>query len=135
MLTAPDGTAFELTGPVDAPFVVLVHGLGLNRECWQWTTPALSDAYRVLIYDLYGHGGSVTPPEQPSLSLFSRQLQVLLDHCGVSAASITGFSLGGMIARRFAQDAPDRAQALIILHSPHQRTENMAIWSIWPAGT
>ncbi|MCP5072923.1 MAG: alpha/beta fold hydrolase [Rhodobacteraceae bacterium] len=123
MLTAPDGTAFELTGPVDAPFVVLVHGLGLNRECWQWTTPALSDAYRVLIYDLYGHGGSVTPPEQPSLSLFSRQLQVLLDHCGVSAASITGFSLGGMIARRFAQDAPDRAQALIILHSPHQRTD------------
>ena len=123
MSTAPDGTQYELTGPAHAPVVVLIHGLGLNRDCWQWTSPALIDAYRVLAYDLYGHGQSVAPPATPSLSLFSRQLAGLLDHCGIDRAVIAGFSLGGMIARRFAQDDPDRAQALIILHSPHKRTE------------
>lgn len=121
---APDGTAFELTGPKGAPVVVLIHGLGLNRECWQWTIPALSDRYRVLTYDLYGHGQSAIPPEEPSLSLFSRQLADLLGHCGASTASIAGFSLGGMIARRFAQDTPERTDALIVLHSPHLRTED-----------
>ena len=119
---APDGTAFDVSGPENAPVVVLIHGLGLNRECWQWTTPALSDAYRVLSYVLFGHGQSAVPPETPSLSMFSRQLAELLDHLNIASASIAGFSLGGMIARRFAQDTPERATSLIILHSPHQRT-------------
>jgi len=123
MAQAPDGTAFELTGPVDAPVVVLIHGLGLNRACWQWTIPALQDRYRVLSYDLYGHGDSAIPPETPSLLLFSKQLNGLLDHCGIASVTIAGFSLGGMIARRFAQDRPDRASALVILHSPHKRNE------------
>jgi len=123
MATAPDGTHFELTGPADAPVVVLIHGLGLNKEYWNWTTPALSDDYRVLRYDLYGHGASLAPPQKPSLSLFSTQLTELLDHCGIERATIAGFSLGGMIARRFAQDFPQKTQALVILHSPHQRSD------------
>ncbi|MCE8537314.1 alpha/beta fold hydrolase [Ruegeria pomeroyi] len=122
MPKAPDGSSFEVSGPADAPCVVLIHGLGLNRACWQWTGPALTDGYRLLSYDLHGHGESADPPETPSLSLFSHQLQGLLDHCGIADAVIVGFSLGGMIARRFAQDCPERARALVILHSPHQRS-------------
>ena len=122
MPSAPDGTRFALDGPDGAPVVVMVHGLGLNRACWQWTIPALSDTYRVLTYDLYGHGQSAPPPQTPSLSLFSRQLGQLMDHCAIESAAIAGFSLGGMIARRFAQDMPERATALMILHSPHKRT-------------
>jgi len=119
---APDGTAYTLRGPAVGPVVVMIHGLGLNEGCWQWTTPALSDRYRVLSYDLYGHGQSGPPPDTPSLSLFSRQLGALLDHCGLRSATLVGFSLGGMIVRRFAQDAPDRTDALVILHSPHKRS-------------
>lgn len=123
-MIAPDGTAYEVTGPEGAPVIVLIHGLGLNRDCWRWTTPALADGYRILSYDLYGHGASAAPPETPSLSLFSSQLARLLDHCGVRTAAVAGFSLGGMIARRFAQDAPVRVSALVILHSPHQRSDD-----------
>ncbi|MEO0371026.1 MAG: alpha/beta hydrolase [Pseudomonadota bacterium] len=122
MPKAPDGTAYDLTGASGAPCVVLIHGLGLNRACWQWTIPALKDGYRVLSYDLYGHGASTVPPDVPSLSLFSRQIQGLMDHCDIPSASIVGFSLGGMIARRFAQDVATRAKALVILHSPHKRS-------------
>lgn len=104
------------------PPVVLIHGLGLNRECWDWTVPALTDHYQVVTYDLYGHGESAPPPETPSLSLFGRQLADLMDHLGIERAAIVGFSLGGMIARRFAQDFSARAAALAILHSPHRRT-------------
>lgn len=121
MSVAPDGTKFDLIGPEGAPVVVLIHGLGLNSACWQWTAPALSDRYRVLCYDLYGHGTSAGPPQTPDLALFSQQLASLLDHCGIVSATLAGFSLGGMIARRFAQDLPQRTTALIILHSPHKR--------------
>ena len=123
MTIAPDGTRYELTGPKSAPVVILIHGLGLNKDCWQWLTPDLANSYRILSYDLYGHGGSVDPTKQPSLSLFSKQLSSLLDHCDISQGVIVGFSLGGMIARRFAQDAPKRSLAMIILHSPHTRSE------------
>ena len=118
-----NGTAVERHGPADAAALFLIHGLGLNRECWQWTLPALQDAgFQVISYDLYGHGQSDAPPATPSLSLFSQQLLGLLDRLDIPRAAIIGFSLGGMIARRFAQDHPERTAALAILHSPHQRT-------------
>jgi len=115
------GTAYEASGPADSPVVVLIHGLGVNRHLWQWHLPALSARYRVLSYDLFGHGDSAPPPATPSLSLFSAQLLELLDHLGVESAAIVGFSLGGMINRRFALDTPERVRALAILNSPHER--------------
>jgi pimeloyl-ACP methyl ester carboxylesterase len=76
----------------------------------------------VVTYDLYGHSESNDPPEEPSLALFSKQLVTVLDALNTPNAAIVGFSLGGMIARRFAQDHPERVSALAILHSPHKRT-------------
>ena len=122
MAVLPDGTVLEETGLPDAPAAVLIHGLGLCREAWQWQTPALAERYRVISYDLYGHGDSAPPPAPASLRLFSDQLDRVMQACGIDRAAIIGFSLGGMIARRFAQDHPDRISALAILHSPHQRT-------------
>jgi len=119
---APDGTNFTFSGPKTAPVVVLIHGLGLNKACWQWMIPDLEDSYRVLSYDLYGHGESSDPVTEPSLSLFSKQLKDLLDYCKIQKAVIIGFSLGGMVARRFAQDAPQKSQGMVILHSPHKRS-------------
>ena len=120
---SPNGTDFTFDGPEKAPVVVLIHGLGLNKNCWQWMIPELKDSYRVLSYDLFGHGGSIDPVTEPNLSLFSEQLTDLLDYCKIQRAVIIGFSLGGMIARRFAQDAPEKSQALVILHSPHKRSD------------
>ncbi|WP_432636386.1 alpha/beta fold hydrolase [Albidovulum sp.] len=121
-MSAIGGTVYDLTGPEGAPAVVLIHGLGLNRACWQWLVPELAARYRVLTYDLLGHGQSAAPPSKPTLRTLSDQLSVLLDQLGMARAAIVGFSLGGMIARRFAQDHPARVAALGILHSPHRRT-------------
>jgi (E)-2-((N-methylformamido)methylene)succinate hydrolase len=118
--TTPDGTAYQVFG-TNGPYVVLVHGLGLNHQSWQWQVPVLAAQYRVVTYDLYGHGASAIPPRKPSLSLFSGQLAGLLDYLGITSAAIAGFSLGGMIARRFAMDHRGKLWALAILHSAHTR--------------
>ena len=116
----PRGTAYESFGSGPRA-IALVHGLGLNRHSWRWQVPALSSTHRVITFDLHGHGDSSVPPQRPSLTVFSEQLVDLLDHLGIARASVFGFSLGGMIARRFAMDHADRLDTLGILHSAHAR--------------
>jgi len=113
-------TAWERHG--NGPAVAMIHGFGLSRAMWQWQLPALTPHFRVLIYDLLGHGESAPPEGAPDLAMFSGQLQRLMDRCGIERAAVVGFSLGGMIARRFALDHPDRLSALAILHSAHDRS-------------
>jgi pimeloyl-ACP methyl ester carboxylesterase len=113
-------TAYALQG--SGPAVALLHGLGLNRAMWQWQLPALVPHFSVLTYDLLGHGESSGPLGVPDLTMFSEQLLRLMDHCGIERAAVVGFSLGGMIVRRFALDHPDRLSAMAILHSAHDRT-------------
>ena len=115
------GTAYELNGPKGAPVVVLIHGLGLNRHVWRWHVPAFAQRYRVLSYDFLGHGESAPVSAPLSLAALSEQLRALMDDLGIARAAIAGFSLGGMINRRFALDHPDRVRALLILNSPHER--------------
>jgi pimeloyl-ACP methyl ester carboxylesterase len=119
---ARDGTAYEIFGDSDAA-LVLVHGLGLNRNMWQWQAPSLAARYTVVTYDLYGHGESPPPPGEPNLALFADQLRRLMDELALPKAAVVGFSLGGMIVRRFALDQKERLWALAILHSPHRRDE------------
>ncbi len=116
----PNGTAFQDRGG-DAPAVVLVHGFGLNRGMWCWQEAALSARYRLVTYDLYGHGESAPPPAVPDLTLFSEQLRGLLDRLALTEVAVVGFSLGGMIARRFAMDHGERLWALAVLNSAHAR--------------
>jgi (E)-2-((N-methylformamido)methylene)succinate hydrolase len=111
-----------LIGPQGAPVLVLVHGLGLTRATWNAFVPALALGYRVLTYDLCGHGESALPKEKPSLKVLSEQLKDLLDELEIASTPIIGFSLGGMINRRFAIDHPERVTALVILNSPHERS-------------
>ncbi len=115
------GTVYDLLGPADAPAVVLIHGLGLNRHIWDACLPRLAQRYRVLNYDLFGHGESAPPPARPSLALFAEQLRELLDEVGIGTAALIGFSLGGMINRRLVIDDPRRVSFLVILNSPHER--------------
>ncbi len=116
-----DGTSYQYDGSRDNPAIILIHGLGLCRKIWAPFITALSHAYYVITYDLYGHGDSGAAPAQPSLSLFARQIAGVMDHAKISSADIIGFSIGGMINRRFAMDFPDHCKKLVILNSPHHR--------------
>ncbi len=122
-----NGTAYQLISAkardANAPLMVLIHGLGLNRHLWQWHIDAFSKYFHVLCYDLYGHGESVAPPESPNLTLLSNQLKDLIKHLGVEKAIIIGFSIGGMVARRFVMDYPEKTTAIVVMNSPHERTE------------
>lgn len=120
-----DGTAYERHGdPSRQPAVVLIHGLGLSRRLFDPMIEAFAEHFPVLLYDLYGHGESAPPPRTATLGLYAEQIAGLMDATGVERAALVGFSIGGMINRRFALDFPDRLSALAILNSPHDRGED-----------
>ncbi len=116
-----NGTVFESAG--EGPPVILVHGLGMTRQMWDWQWPALTGRFQAVRYDLLGHGASDKPRDAYSLARFADQTAALMDGLGIERAALVGFSLGGMIVRAFALAHPERVTALAILNSAHGRTE------------
>lgn len=116
-----DGTVYQTAG--EGPPVVLVHGLGLNRHMWKWYVEALAPHFRVVTYDLLGHGESVKHAAPYRMSQFVDQIEALCAHLDVDQCAIAGFSLGGIINRAYALSHPERVRALVILNSYHDRTE------------
>jgi len=117
-----DALSYNITGPENAPLVVLIHGIGLNRNIWDSYIPELAKHRRVLSYDLPGHGQSTVLNKKPELKDLAEQIRFLLNLTGYEQCDLIGFSLGGMINRRFAMDFCDGTRTLVILNSPHGRT-------------
>ncbi len=120
-----DGTAFWAEGTPGEPPVVFIHGLGLCSGIWDPFVSSLADNYSLIRYDLYGHGKSKAFAGNMTLSTLSSQLLAVIDHLEIKKACLVGFSLGGMINRRFALDFPGRVAGLAILNSPHERDSHM----------
>ena len=124
MARTKDGTAYEITGRKGAAWVVLIHGLGLTRaSTWGGIAPILAQEFRILSYDLLGHGETDLPSGRVDLKRLGQQVIDLMDDLSIDRAALVGFSLGGMINRRVAIDHPSRVSALGILNAPHERGE------------
>jgi 3-oxoadipate enol-lactonase len=103
-----------ISGPPEAPPVVLVHSLGASLETWDALTDRLSPAFRVVRYDLPGHGGTPAGAGSYSMAGLATDLAALLDELGLARVHVVGASIGGMIAMQLALDAPDRVDRLVL---------------------
>jgi 3-oxoadipate enol-lactonase len=106
--------AYTLLGQESAPVVVLGHALGSSSEIWGYQLPLLTAKFRVLLYDLPGHGESDPSVGQDSFDDLAADLAALLDHTGIGRVTFVGLSIGGMVAQHFALLYPDRLQALVL---------------------
>ena len=103
---------------------VLIHGVGARLENWDGVTESLAKHFKVLRYDLRGHGQSTRVPGPYSLPLFADDLRALLDHVGIAKAHIAGHSLGAMIAQMFALRYRERVDRLALLSGVAGRTQD-----------
>lgn len=102
--------------------LVLVHGVGVCLEDQERLAEELCCDFRVLRYDLRGHGGSERVPGPYSLQDFSDDLRELVDEIEFEHADFMGFSLGGLILQRFALDHPGRVRRLGLISAIAGRT-------------
>ncbi len=106
----PLAATFDDTG--DAPVLVLGNSLGTTAEVWAQQVPVLRASFRLLQYELPGHGGSAAWPGRYTIDELAAGVLSLLDTRDIECAAYCGISLGGMIGMSLAASAPDRIWAL-----------------------
>ena len=105
-------TAAHLSGPSRAPVLVLGNSLGTSVAVWDRQVPQLQRSFRLLRFELPGHGGSAAPPGEYTIAGLGARVLALLDSLGVDRVGYCGTSLGGMIGMWLAAHAPQRIAAL-----------------------
>ncbi len=106
---------YEMTG--DGQPIVLIHGLGSSCRDWEMQIPFFSKHYRVISFDLRGHGRSQKPRGPYSMSLLAKDTAELIKSLGIAPVHVVGISLGGMIAFQLAVDHPELMRSLVIVNS------------------
>jgi 3-oxoadipate enol-lactonase len=112
--TATIATNYELSGPKNAPVVMLSHALGSNLHMWDPQLAVLESRFRVLRYDTRGHGGSDVPEGAYTLEQLVADAAGLLDALAIQTVHFVGLSMGGMIAQGFALNHPKRLDHLAL---------------------
>ena len=97
--------------------VILSHGYGATGRMWDGQRRALGDRYRLITWDMRGHGQTASPsdPAQFSTELTVADIQALLGSLGATRAVVGGLSLGGYMSLAFFRAHPERASALLII--------------------
>jgi pimeloyl-ACP methyl ester carboxylesterase len=107
--------------------MLLTHGYGSTSGMWQPQWEALGKRFRVIVWDLRGHGRSDAPSDE---SLYSEEAAVgdmaaVLDACGVTTAVVGGLSLGGYLSLAFHLAHRARVRALMLFDTgPGYRSED-----------
>ena len=96
-----------------ARWVTFVTGIANDLTMWDDQVPPLARDFRVLRYDLRGHGGSESTRGDYSIALLVDDLKALLDQQKIQKTSLVGLGLGGAIAQAFAIDHPGRVDRLM----------------------
>ncbi|MEU3462273.1 4-carboxymuconolactone decarboxylase [Streptomyces sp. NPDC006733] len=104
----------RVDGPEDAPTLILGPALGTTWHMWDRQLPELTRHWRVLRYDLPGHGGAPAEPAASVAELADRLLATL-DGLGIDRFGYAGCSLGAAVGVRIALARPDRVAALALV--------------------
>ena len=101
----------------DGQPLVFIHGLGSSTRDWEFQVPEFSKSYRVIAFDLRGHGQSDKPAGPYHLPMLAADLAGLLQALRIPSAHLVGISLGGGVAFQFALDYPAMVKTLTIVNS------------------
>ena len=96
---------------------VLIHGLSETRDVWARQADPLRSFVDVVAYDVRGFGASPTGAADGSVRQMADDLAQVLSAMQADPVWLVGFSMGGVIAQRFALDFPDLTQGLVLIAS------------------
>jgi 3-oxoadipate enol-lactonase len=97
-----------------SPVIIFIHGFPLNKTMWDSQVDALKEDYRVISYDIRGHGESDTGSDDFSIELFVADLLHLMEELKIEKASLCGLSMGGYIALLAIENYPEHFDALVL---------------------
>ena len=126
------GIHYEVHG--NGPAILLSHGYSATCRMWDGQIAAFKDRYKVIVWDMRGHGQSDYPtdPAAYSEALTVGDMAAILDACGESAAIIGGLSLGGYMTLAFHLRHPERCRALMLFDTGpgFKKSEAREAWNL-----
>lgn len=96
---------------------MLIHGLSEERSVWNRQARVLRESMDVVTYDVRGFGSSPVGSGNGTVGQMADDLAQVLSAHGVARAWLVGFSMGGVIAQRFALDFPELVEGLVLIAS------------------
>jgi pimeloyl-ACP methyl ester carboxylesterase len=114
-----NGIAIDYGVTGTGPAVLLSHGYGETASMWRGQHAALGARYRLITWDMRGHGGTDggNDPARYSLAATVDDMRALLAHVGEERAVVGGLSLGGYMSLAFYGAYPEMVRALVICDS------------------
>lgn len=100
-------------GKAGAPLVVFSHGATVDHHEWDATLPLVAEHFRVLTWDLRGHG--LSRPSPFTLKAAVDDLIAILEQMQVQQAVFVGHSMGGNLHQELVFQHPDRVKAMVFL--------------------
>jgi pimeloyl-ACP methyl ester carboxylesterase len=112
-----DGVKIHYQVHGSGPTLLLTHGYSSTSTMWNGQIDALSKNYKLVLWDMRGHGQSDYPedPAAYSEALTIADMAALLDEIGATSAIVGGLSLGGYMSLAFYRSHPERVRALLII--------------------
>jgi 3-oxoadipate enol-lactonase len=131
-----DGVDFyvtDLTPPWrEAPETILFHhGIGTCADCWMDWLPVLADRYRIVTFDLPGHGARPVPVGSPwEWQRLIDDVLSVADAANAARFHLVGESTGGTVALACAADHPDRVVSIGVSNGAFKGAsiQNVAAW-------
>ena len=112
------------TGNPNGLPVILIHGFPFSGRMWEPQVAVLQEIYRVITYDIRGHGDSDVGDGHYSIEFFVDDLFGIMDELELSQAVIGGLSMGGYIALRAMEREPNRFKGLVLCDTRSEADAN-----------
>jgi pimeloyl-ACP methyl ester carboxylesterase len=106
---------YWVSGPEGRPLVVFTHGACVDHHSFDLHVQVVAQRYRVLTWDVRGHGQSQPMGRPLTVPLAVEDLLAIIDLLGYAKAILVGHSNGSYIAQELAFRHPERVQALAIV--------------------
>ena len=107
-------TRYLASGDENKPALILLHGTGGHAEAYVRNLGSHGRYFRTYAIDMLGHGWTDKPDIPMEIDAYVQHLASVLDALGLDHAHISGESLGGWVAARFALEHPERLDRLVL---------------------
>lgn len=107
-------TRYLHSGNPDNPNLIFLHGVGGHAEAYVRNLEAHAQHFSTWAIDMVGHGWTDKSNVDLEIGNYIDHLLRFMDAAGIDKAHISGESLGGWVAARFAIDYPDRVERLVL---------------------
>jgi 3-oxoadipate enol-lactonase len=120
------GINYTLEGPASGIPVVFIHAFPMNKGMWAPQVDILKSDFRVLTYDVRGHGLSDVGSGQYTIEYCVDDLIGLLDHLNLKKVVVVGLSMGGYIALRALERNPEYFRGAVLCNTRSEADTNEA---------